>query len=424
MTVAEGRGRAARRVPGRRAVPSAWRRPSASGAGPARRTATTDRPSGQLAAVARSIAATCPPRARLVAASRSGRSMAATSAVGVARRAVAGGRGEGGVGLVRLDLYGQRLPAGERRHERGRRAMAAGSSASRKSRGARSMRSAVAASGARRMASARRRCSRFRASSPVSSGWASASSTRRCSSASRCRRREGLVGFQGEAQQVERTRPFGRVEVAGQPQDRRLVEGVEATGGGPQQVAVGDEHRDLLLGRGAQVQPAHDPAGDGHLVGPLPQRLDQEPGQEQPLRMVREPGEVGGESGPGGLSEPFHQRQVVGGRRVHLEGVGLTGPQRRRPARAARARARRWCGGSAMSGHCRCAARRRGRAPPGAASAARRRRGSRATPPARGRARASPTRSAASSARGRPSAPGGWAARTTSAARPAERTCR
>ena len=144
--------------------------------------------------------------------------------------------------------YGQRFPAGEQRHERGLPGHGGRLVREQEVAGARSMRSAVAASGARRMASARRRCSRLRASSPVSSGWASASSTSRCSSASRCRRHDGLVGFQGQAQQVQRTRPFGRVEVAGQAQDRRLVEGVEATGGGPQQVAVGDEHRDLLLG--------------------------------------------------------------------------------------------------------------------------------------------------------------------------------
>ena len=275
-----------------------------------------------------------------MAASRSGRSMAATSAVAwpdapavapsrAGGRRV-GGRG-GGAGLVGLDPYGQRFPAGERRHERG--LPGHGGRLVREQEVAGGPLDALGRGGVGRQADGVRPAplQQVPRLEPGQLGMGERLLDQPVQLGQPLPPPDGLVGFQGQAQQVERTRPFGRVEVAGQPQDRRLVEGVEATGGGPQQVAVGDEHRDLLLGRGAQVQPSHDPAGDGHLVGPIPQRLDQEPGQQQPLRMV-EPGEVGGEvggeSGPGGLSEPFHQGQVMGGRRVHLEGVGLAGPQR------------------------------------------------------------------------------------------------
>ena len=107
--------------------------------------------------------------------------------------------------------------------------------------------------GASRMACCRRASTMEPARRPVRSGWLSALRMRD----------EELVEpvalarlevAERERHEVERARPLGRLEVAGEREHGLLVEAVEPDGGGAHEPHVADERDERLLGAAAQAQ--------------------------------------------------------------------------------------------------------------------------------------------------------------------------
>ena len=91
---------------------------------------------------------------------------------------------------------------------------------------------------------------------------------------------------QRERQQVQRTRSLRLLEVDRDRVHTAFLEPVELARRRPQQARVTDEQCELLLGRGAEVEPLRDAAGQRDRRCILPDGVEDQRGEQQPFRML------------------------------------------------------------------------------------------------------------------------------------------
>jgi hypothetical protein len=70
-----------------------------------------------------------------------------------------------------------------------------------------------------------------------------------------------LEPTEGDGEEIQRPGTLGPVEVGGEREHPLLVEAVHALRGGSQQARVAHQQRDLLLGRGAEVEALGEATG-------------------------------------------------------------------------------------------------------------------------------------------------------------------
>ena len=117
-------------------------------------------------------------------------------------------------------------------------------------------------------------------------------------------------------------RPFRRVEMRGDRENRRLAQPVGLSDGGKEQVPVLDQQRNLLLCGRAELEPADQSSCNGDTVRSVANGVRNQRGEKQPVGM-RQLLELGGEGvglvdGP----KPLDRRPSVGRSRIELERIG------------------------------------------------------------------------------------------------------